>query len=63
MKLCQMSGKKNQTIICKPLGYKQANLQKHLQFTRTFTMGFYKNEVQFKIRMQVKMSKLSSKKE
>jgi hypothetical protein len=58
-----MTGKKNQIIICKPLGYQQANLQRHLQFTRTFTKCIYKNEAQRKVRMQVKMLELSSRKE
>jgi hypothetical protein len=41
-----MNGEKNQTIICKPLSYKQTILQKHLQFTKTFSKGIYKNEMQ-----------------
>jgi hypothetical protein len=30
-KFYQLSGEKNQTIICKHLGYQQENLQRHLQ--------------------------------
>jgi hypothetical protein len=41
-----MSGKKNQTIICKPLSYQKIILQKNLQFTKASTNGIYKNEVQ-----------------
>jgi hypothetical protein len=50
-----MNGTKNQTKIYKPLGYQQEKLQKHLQFTRSFTKGIYKNEVQCKVKMQVRM--------
>jgi hypothetical protein len=48
--------------MCKPLGYQQENLQRHLQFTRAFTKRIYKNKMQCKIRLQVKMSKLSLRK-
>jgi hypothetical protein len=49
-----MSGTKNQKKKCKPLGYQQANLQRHLQLTRSFTKGIYKNEVQCKVKLQVR---------
>jgi hypothetical protein len=48
-----MISAKNQTKICKPLAYQQTNLQRHLQFTKSFTKGVYKNEVQCKVKMQV----------
>jgi len=53
MKFYQMSSKTNKIIICKPLGYRQANLQWHLQFTRTFIKMKWNIRLECKLKCQI----------